>query len=66
VSGELSTVGGGHVARVFIGVAPGYTNKDGLSAEDVRDNLGQIRDESGYEVPGNLNEELMLTMKALS
>jgi NAD(P)-dependent dehydrogenase (short-subunit alcohol dehydrogenase family) len=66
VSGEVYTVGGGHVARVFVGVAPGYTNKDGLTAESVRDNLDQIRDESGYEVPANLNEELMLTMKALS
>jgi NAD(P)-dependent dehydrogenase (short-subunit alcohol dehydrogenase family) len=66
VSGEVYTVGGGHVARVFVGVAPGYTNKDGLTAEAVRDNLDQIRDESGYEVPANLNEELMLTMKALS
>jgi NAD(P)-dependent dehydrogenase (short-subunit alcohol dehydrogenase family) len=66
VSGEVYSVGGGHVARVFIGVAPGYTNKDALTAEAVRDNLDQIRDESGYEVPGNLNDELMLTMKALA
>jgi NAD(P)-dependent dehydrogenase (short-subunit alcohol dehydrogenase family) len=65
VSGEIFTVGGGHVARVFIGVAPGYTDAD-LSAESVRDNLATIRDESGYEVPANLNEEMMLTMKALS
>ena len=66
VSGEVYTVGGGHVGRVFIGVTPGYTKADGLTPEDVRDNLTQIRDEAGYEVPGNLNEELMLTMKALS
>ena len=65
VSGEVYTVGGGHVGRVFIGVTPGYTKAD-LTPEDVRDNFGQIRDESGYEVPGNLNEELMITMKALS
>ena len=65
VSGEVFTVGGGHVARVFIGVAPGYTDS-ALSAESVRDNLATIRDEAGYEVPTNLNEEMMLTMKALS
>jgi hypothetical protein len=58
-------VGGGHVGRVFLGVTPGYTDPD-LSAESVRDHLAEIRDEAGYEVPGNLNEELMLTMKALS
>ncbi len=66
VSGEVYTVGGGHVARVFIGVAPGYTKKDGLTAEDVRDNLDEIRAEDGYSVPANLNEEMMLTVKALS
>ncbi len=65
VSGEVYTVGGGHVARVYIGVAPGFTDK-ARTAESVRDNIDAIRDESGYEVPGNLNEELMLTMKALS
>jgi NAD(P)-dependent dehydrogenase (short-subunit alcohol dehydrogenase family) len=65
VSGEIYTVGGGHVGRVFLGVTPGYTDAS-LSAESVRDHLAEIRDEAGYEVPGNLNEELMLTMKALS
>ena len=65
VSGEVYTIGGGHVGRVFIGVTPGYTDAN-LSAESVRDNLATIRAEEGYEVPGNLNEELMLTLKALS
>jgi NAD(P)-dependent dehydrogenase (short-subunit alcohol dehydrogenase family) len=65
VSGEVYTVGGGHVARVFIGVAPGFTDPE-LSAESMRDHLDEVRAEEGYEVPGNLNEELMLTMKALS
>jgi NAD(P)-dependent dehydrogenase (short-subunit alcohol dehydrogenase family) len=65
VSGEVYTVGGGHVARVFIGVTPGFTDPE-LSAESVRDHLDEVRAEEGYEVPANLNEELMLTMKALS
>jgi NAD(P)-dependent dehydrogenase (short-subunit alcohol dehydrogenase family) len=65
VSGEVYTVGGGHVARVFVGVAPGFTKKD-LTVEDVAENLEQIRNPEGYEIPANLNEELMLTMKALS
>ena len=65
VTGEVYSVGGGRVARVFIGVTPGYVNKD-LTVEDVAANLAQIRDEAGYEVPANLNEEMMLTMKALS
>lgn len=66
VSGEVYSVGAGHIARVFIGVTPGYTNTGELTAEDVRDHFDKIRDEDGYNVPANLNEELMLTLKALS
>ena len=50
MTGEVYSVGGGRVARVFIGVTPGYVNK-ALTAEDVAENLGQIRAEEGYEVP---------------
>ncbi len=66
VTGEVYSVGGGRVARVFIGVTQGYVDPSGLSAESVRDNFEQIRAEDGYEVPANLNEEMMLTLKALS
>ena len=65
VSGEVYSVGGGRVARVFIGVTPGYVDSK-LSPELVRDHFDQIRDESGYAVPANLNEEMGLTLKALS
>jgi NAD(P)-dependent dehydrogenase (short-subunit alcohol dehydrogenase family) len=65
VSGEVYSVGGGRVARVFIGVTPGYVNKE-LTAETVAENLDQIRAEEGYEVPANLNEEMMLALKSLS
>jgi NAD(P)-dependent dehydrogenase (short-subunit alcohol dehydrogenase family) len=66
VSGEVYSVGAGHIARVFVGVTPGYTNTGELTAEDVRDHFEQIRDEDGYSVPANLNEELGITLKALS
>ena len=65
VSGEVYSVGGGRVARIFIGVTPGHYDAD-LSAESVRDNFDAIRAEEGYEVPANLNEEMMLAMKAMS
>ena len=65
VSGEIYSVGGGRVARVFIGVAPGYFDA-ALSPESVRDNFEQIRKEDGYEVPANLNEEMMLAFKSMS
>jgi NAD(P)-dependent dehydrogenase (short-subunit alcohol dehydrogenase family) len=64
VTGELYSVGGGRVARVFLGVTPGISDP-GLTAEMVRDRFAEIRDEEGYEVPANLNEELMLALKSL-
>ena len=65
VSGEIYSVGGGRVARVFLGVTQGIADP-ALTAEEVRDRFDEINDQDGYEVPANLNEELMLTMKALS
>ena len=65
VTGELYSIGGGHVARVFLGVTPGITDAE-LTPEKVRDRFTEIRDEDGYSVPANLNEELMLTLKSLS
>ncbi len=65
VTGEVYSVGGGRVARVFIGVSPGYVKSD-LSAEDVAENLSKIRETEGFEVPANLNEEMMLALKSLA
>ncbi|MGQ0831024.1 MAG: SDR family oxidoreductase [Microthrixaceae bacterium] len=65
VSGEVYSVGGGRVARVFVGVTPGIFDP-ALSAESVRDHFDEIRKEDGYEVPANLNEEMMLAFKAVS
>jgi NAD(P)-dependent dehydrogenase (short-subunit alcohol dehydrogenase family) len=57
VSGEIYTVGAGHVARFFIGRTPGFYSP-ALSIEDVRDHLGEIRDEAGYAVPGGPADEM--------
>ena len=65
VTGEVYSVGGGRVARVFIGVTPGIVDKN-LTVESVRDQFDQIRDEKDYEVPTSLNDEMRLTLKALS
>src|SRR5918995_1320139 len=64
VSGEVYSVGGGRVARVFVGVTPGHFDPK-LTAESVRDNFEAIRNEDGYKVPANLTEELMLGLEAL-
>jgi len=57
VSGEIYTVGAGHVARFFVGRTPGFYSP-ALSIEDVRDHLGEIRDETGYTVPGGPADEM--------
>lgn len=65
VTGEVYSCGGGRVARVFTGVTTGYTDTEKLTVEDIRDNFDTIRNEDGYSVPANLNDELKLTLQAL-
>ncbi|OBJ84125.1 SDR family NAD(P)-dependent oxidoreductase [Mycobacterium asiaticum] len=57
VSGEIYTVGAGHVARFFIGRTRGVY-RPALSVEDVRDQLDEIRDETGYTVPSGPADEM--------
>jgi NAD(P)-dependent dehydrogenase (short-subunit alcohol dehydrogenase family) len=57
VSGEIYTVGAGHVSRFFIGRTKGFFSP-GLSVEQVRDHLDEIRDETGYSVPGGPGDEM--------
>ncbi|WP_231999270.1 SDR family NAD(P)-dependent oxidoreductase [Mycobacterium sp. 1081908.1] len=57
VSGEIYTVGAGHVARFFIGRTKGF-HRPGLCIEDVRDHLDEIRDEAGYTVPAGPADEM--------
>ena len=64
VSGEIYSVGGGRVARVFLGETVGYT-KPNITLEDIRDNWATIRDTDGYSVPANLPEETALFFNAL-
>jgi NAD(P)-dependent dehydrogenase (short-subunit alcohol dehydrogenase family) len=64
VTGEIYTLGGGRVARVFLGVTKGIVEPK-LTAEAVRDRFADIRDEGGYEVPATMNDELRLALEAL-
>jgi NAD(P)-dependent dehydrogenase (short-subunit alcohol dehydrogenase family) len=57
VSGEIYTVGAGHVARFFIGRTKGFYSP-ALSMEAVRDHLAQIRDDTDYTVPGGPADEM--------
>jgi NAD(P)-dependent dehydrogenase (short-subunit alcohol dehydrogenase family) len=64
VTGEVYSAGGGVVARYFIGLTPGYVNP-GHTVEDIRDNLEQIRAETGYLVGTSNNDELRKLFKLL-
>jgi NAD(P)-dependent dehydrogenase (short-subunit alcohol dehydrogenase family) len=64
VTGEIYSVGGGRVARFFVGMTPGYYNPK-LTVEDVRDHFSDIREESGYTVPSGLADELRVVYKTI-
>jgi NAD(P)-dependent dehydrogenase (short-subunit alcohol dehydrogenase family) len=64
VTGEIYTVGGGRVARFFIGMTRGYYNPK-LTVEDVRDHFAEIRDESGYTVPTAPADEIRMVLETI-
>jgi NAD(P)-dependent dehydrogenase (short-subunit alcohol dehydrogenase family) len=53
VSGHIYSVGGGRVARVFLGLTHGWGRPelDELTVEDVRDHLSEIEDLEGFTIP---------------
>jgi NAD(P)-dependent dehydrogenase (short-subunit alcohol dehydrogenase family) len=57
VSGEIYTVGAGHVARFFIGRTKGFY-RPALSVEDVREHFEDIRDDTDYTVPSGPADEM--------
>jgi len=61
---EIFDVGGGRYARIFVGMTPGWTAPERAtpSPEDLRDNMGAIRDTDGYVIPDSIADE----MKALA
>jgi NAD(P)-dependent dehydrogenase (short-subunit alcohol dehydrogenase family) len=65
VSGEIYSVGGGRVARFFVGLTEGYANPE-LTLEDVRDNFDLVRDEAGYTVPVGVADEIGLLAQRLA
>ena len=65
---EIFSVGGGRIARVFLGLTPGwFAGKDvAFTADDVAANIDQIRDTDGFVVPGSVMEETMAVMQQLA
>jgi len=60
LTGEIWSVGGGTVSRVFIGLAPGYAKKPAegpITIDDVVANVDQIRSTDGYTIPATSTDE---------
>jgi NAD(P)-dependent dehydrogenase (short-subunit alcohol dehydrogenase family) len=57
LSGEALSCAGGRIARFFVGLTPGYLDRD-LTPEAVADNIATILAEDGYWVPADLESEL--------
>jgi NAD(P)-dependent dehydrogenase (short-subunit alcohol dehydrogenase family) len=61
-NGSLYSIAGGAVSRVFLGRTKGYFNPD-LTVEDVRDNWDKINDQTGYDVPHGVGDEIRLLLE---
>ena len=62
LTGEIWSVGGGSVSRIFVGLTDGFfkhpTNDGQLSTEDVVENLELIRDTANYLIPASNQDEI--------
>jgi hypothetical protein len=66
VSGRAYSVGGGRVARIFIGMCQGWTRTDGdLTVEDVRDHFDEIEDPTGSIVAESIGDDFRALSRAL-
>ncbi|MEV0637380.1 hypothetical protein AB0I77_20985 [Streptomyces sp. NPDC050619] len=57
MSGEVCAAGAGQVARFFVARTRGYPTP-ALTAEDVRDHLDRIRDETDSFIPADPGMEM--------
>ncbi|MFD8530215.1 SDR family oxidoreductase [Streptosporangium canum] len=63
-SGEVFSVGGGRIARVFVAEGPGW-RQDDHTVEDIRDNWQAIMAEQPYLTPIALGQQASASMKAM-
>lgn len=59
LSGETLSASGGRVGRAFVAVTKGM-HTDALTPEEIAAHLDEVMDETGYLVPGNVDEEIRL------
>ena len=64
ISGQILSVGGGHVSAVVTSVTKGITERD-LCAESVRDHLDAIFNIDGAIVPRHLGDELKMFVESI-
>jgi NAD(P)-dependent dehydrogenase (short-subunit alcohol dehydrogenase family) len=58
VNGEIFSVGGGQVSRIFLGLSRGvFRQQPPWTPEELRDRLGQIRDTTEFIVPSSFDDE---------
>jgi hypothetical protein len=57
INRHIFSTAGGRIARVFVGVTPGWRKRDGTSADDVAAHLDEIVDRSAYSIPMSAMEE---------
>jgi NAD(P)-dependent dehydrogenase (short-subunit alcohol dehydrogenase family) len=64
ITGQVLSVGGGHVSAVLTSVTRGITERD-LSAESIRDRVDEIFNSDGAIVPRHLGDELKMFVEAI-
>ena len=64
ITGQVLSVGGGHVSAVLTSVTRGITERD-LSAESIRDRLDEIFNSAGAIIPRHLGDELKMFVDAI-
>ncbi len=64
---EVLSAGGGRFSRVFVALTPGWFAGKGArpTAEEVRDQIDQIRDPEGYTIPLSAQDELRSLLQYL-
>lgn len=65
-TGEVYTVGGGRIAKIFVAEGPGYGQKETLTVEDVRDNWAAISAAEPLTVHKNAMEQMGPLIQQLS
>lgn len=68
INGEVFVVGGGMVARAFIGETTGaYTNpkKSAPTPEWISDNIDKIMDTEGYTIPNTVQDDTMKVVQLM-